>query len=218
MSHDTWVHKGVRALVRPLAHTSVSPNQVTAVRLVTGIGAAAAVSFGPGVGHVVGAGLFLVSFLLDRADGELARLSGKTSPSGHAFDLWADAICTVLIFVALGIGLGAWAVPMGIAAGGAVALMFWVLYRVEASETAGDIEIGPCAGFDPDDAVLLVPLALLMGWADGLLVLSAVIAPVCALLFLFVFRRDLRQSPSRPATAAPAVRDRSTDDIDLDAS
>ena len=40
MSHNTWIHRGVRILVRPLAKTPVTPNQITTLRLLTGIGAA----------------------------------------------------------------------------------------------------------------------------------------------------------------------------------
>ena len=73
-----------------------------------------------------GAGLFLVSMLFDRADGILARLSGKTSEFGHRFDLFTDALCNAIIFVGLGVGnmgshFGAWAVVLGLLAGGAVA-------------------------------------------------------------------------------------------------
>lgn len=47
MSHDTWIHKIARAaIVRPLAKTSVTPNQVTTVRLIAGVGAAMAVAHG----------------------------------------------------------------------------------------------------------------------------------------------------------------------------
>lgn len=79
MSHDTWIHRAVRGAVRPLARTPVTPNQVTTLRLITGLAAAAAFAQGGEGWRQVGAGLFLVSLFLDRADGELARASGKSS-------------------------------------------------------------------------------------------------------------------------------------------
>jgi len=80
MSHDTWVHRLVRPAVRPLVHGPVTPNQITWLRLAGGLSAAIAFSQGEDFWRNVGAVAFLVSFLLDRADGELARqLAGKAS-------------------------------------------------------------------------------------------------------------------------------------------
>ncbi len=119
MSHNTWIHKIARAtIVRPLAKTAVTPNQVTTVRIIAGIAAAGALAVGDASWSIVGGWLFMLSMLLDRADGDLARLTGRTSPGGHTYDLFADAFCNALIFVGLGIGLresdyGLWAIPMG---------------------------------------------------------------------------------------------------------
>ena len=197
MSHDTWVHRGVRRLVRPLVDTPITPNHITTLRLAGGIAAAAAVASGTDEGFQLGALLFVVSFVLDRADGELARLSGKTSAWGHMFDLWSDAACNALIFIGLGIGLangglGAWATPMGFLSGGAIAVILWAVVRVEAQDGARGAELGSIGGFDPDDAVLFVPLALALGWAEPLLQVAAVAAPVFAVLFLWIFRTQLR--------------------------
>ena len=117
MSHDTWIHRGVRAPVRRLAKTPVTPNQITTLRLVTGLGAAAAFALGSDPFRHLGAGVFVLSVLLDRADGELARMSGKTSRAGHVYDLFADAVCNAVIFFGLGVGLrggyfGSWAILM----------------------------------------------------------------------------------------------------------
>ena len=70
----------------------------------------------PDNGH--GAMLFVLSNFLDHTDGELARISGKSSRFGHAYDLACDAVIHVFVFIAIGYGLrhgplGAWAVPMG---------------------------------------------------------------------------------------------------------
>jgi archaetidylinositol phosphate synthase len=82
ISHNTWVHRTVRVAVRPLANTPVTPNHLTTLRLMTGQAAAVAFATGIPVWQIVGAGVLVVSFFLDRADGELARLSGKMSPGG----------------------------------------------------------------------------------------------------------------------------------------
>ncbi|MCH8834893.1 MAG: CDP-alcohol phosphatidyltransferase family protein, partial [Proteobacteria bacterium] len=66
--------------VRPLVGTAVTPNHLTTLRLATGLAAAGALAVGTSPWQHVGAAIFVVSLVLDRADGELARLAGKTSP------------------------------------------------------------------------------------------------------------------------------------------
>ncbi len=195
MSHNTWVHKGVRVLVRPLVATPITPNQITLCRLLAGLGAAGVLAWGGDAGRIASAILFCISFVLDRADGELARLSGKTSEAGHLFDLWSDALCHVLIFVGLGVGLQLggvdWALAMGCVAGISVGLILWMVLRIEASAGARGAELPSLAGFDIDDTVLLIPLALFFDLAEVLLWASALSTPLVALVFFLSFRRQL---------------------------
>ena len=196
MSHDTWIHHAVRVVVRPLAKTPVTPNQLTTVRLATGLVAAGILAIGREPWPDVGAGVFVLGMILDRADGELARMTGKTSPFGHAYDLAADATCNALIFVALGMALragafGAWAIPMGALAGLAVAAILWMVVRIEAAAGARAAELGGFAKFDPDDAMLVVPLAILLGGATVLLAAATVGAPLFAAFFAWKFRAGL---------------------------
>ena len=198
MSHNTWIHKIARVtIVRPLAKTPVTPNQLTTVRIIAGVSAAMSVAHGSVEWANYGAILFILSLLLDRADGDLARMTGRTSPGGHTYDLFADAFCNALIFIGLGIGLrfggyGLWAIPMGLLAGAAVATILLLVIRIENLQGARAAEIGGIFGFDPDDAMLAIPIAILLGWSEGLLVAAAVGAPAFALLFIFLFRKALK--------------------------
>ncbi len=206
MSYDTWIHKGVRVAVRPLVKTPVTPNQITALRLISGLGAAALYAIGTAPWTHVGGALFVLSVLLDRADGELARLGGKTSPGGHAFDLIADAVCNALVLVGIGWGLrqgvlGPGAVPMGIAAGAAVAAIFWMTMRIEEAAGAGAAELGSAAGFDADDAVLVIPIAMWLGGGVPLLTAAAAATPAFAVFYFLRSRRRL--SARRPEGADP---------------
>jgi archaetidylinositol phosphate synthase len=196
MSHNTWIHRAVRVAVRPLAATRIAPNHVTTLRLVTGIAAAGAFAYGDETWRYGGAGLFLLSMFLDRADGELARVSGKTSPAGHSYDLVSDSVSNALAFLGLGIGLrdglfGAWAPLMGLAAGAAIAAILLLVVRLEHLHGARAGELAPLGGFDPDDALLIVPVAVWLGAANWLLLAAAAGAPVFALLMLVKFRRRL---------------------------
>lgn len=196
MSHNTWLHRIARTtIVQPLAGTAVTPNQLTTARLASGIAAAGLLAIGP-AWFIAGATVFAMAMLLDRADGDLARSTGQTSAAGHRYDLASDAACNTLVFVGLGIGLrdgehGLLAIAMGTLAGIAVAIILGMVMRLEASggERAG--EIGGAAGFDPDDAMLAIPVALWLGWHDGLLLAAAIGAPAFAVAFALGFRRKL---------------------------
>ena len=197
MSYNTWIHRIARVtVVKPLVPTRVTPNQLTTARLATGIAAAAAVGSGVDLWRDVGAAIFVLSVILDRADGDLARLTGRTSPSGHRYDMIADAVSNALILIGLGVGLrggeyGSWAVPMGFLAGLAVAAILGMVMRIEEMEGHRAAELPSFAGFDADDAVLLIPLFIWLGQAEGLLLTAVLVAPLVAMLFFGLFRRKL---------------------------
>ena len=202
ISHNTWIHRIARVAVRPLVGTPVTPNHLTTLRLATGLAGAGALAVGASPWQHVGAAIFVVSLVLDRADGELARLAGKTSPWGHTYDLIADAAADALVFVGLGVGLresalGQWAIPMGMAAGVAVAAIFWLIMRIEAVEGEGAAELPNVAGFDIDDSLLIVPVAVWLGGSVPLLVAAAIGAPAFAVFFCWLLLRR------RASEAAP---------------
>ena len=193
MSHNTWIHRIVRVGVRPLIATPVSPNHVTSLRLAAGIAAAGLCAVGDPTYRAWGAGLFVISVLLDRADGELARLADKRSPGGHKYDLLADSFCNAIIFVGVGWGLrggdlGFWAAALGLVAGVAVAAVLLLTLRLEARAGARAGELGGAAGFDPDDAILFVPLLIWLGYSQAMIVAAAIGAPAFALFMALKFR------------------------------
>src|SRR5690242_12924892 len=101
-----WDARLARWLVTPLKDTRTTPNHLTTVRLAFGLAAAAA--FLPGTYGWTNAGalLLILSNFLDHTDGELARISGKTSRIGHLYDLASDAVVTILLFLAIGVAVG----------------------------------------------------------------------------------------------------------------
>src|SRR6201996_9477022 len=101
-----WDARLARRLVTPLKDTRATPNHLTTVRLAVGFAAAAAFLPGTYGWTNIGALLLVLSNFLDHTDGELARISGKTSRIGHLYDLASDAVVTVLLFLAIGIGIG----------------------------------------------------------------------------------------------------------------
>ncbi len=198
MSHNTRIHRIIRPGVKPLVHTPVTPNQLTTVRLLTGVVSAGLFAVGGAPWSYWGAALFLLSILFDRADGELARISGKSSAWGHTYDLVTDTICNALVFIGIGIGLhssvfGWWAVPMGFVASAAVVAILWLVTWIESLEGQRSAELSGAAGFDPDDAMIIVPLAVFFDWAELLLVAAALGSPAFAIFAFWHFRLKLRR-------------------------
>ncbi len=102
-----WDARLARRLVTPLIDSWVTPNHLTTLRLVVGLAAAAAFVPGTYGWSNIAALLLILSNFLDHTDGELARMSGKTSRIGHLYDLASDAAVTILLFVAIGVGVAA---------------------------------------------------------------------------------------------------------------
>lgn len=170
MNGATWAHIPARWLVRPLVGTGVTASHVTWARIATGVAACAALALGTPAGIWLGGGLWLVSTLLDRADGELARLTGTSSEAGRRLDFYADAVVNPLFFLAAGFALqggwlGAWAIPLGVLSYVAVFACVWWSEVLERRQGGATRVYGGRWGFDPDDALyLLGPLA----WLDWL--------------------------------------------------
>lgn len=197
MSHDTLLHRVLRPMVGHLVGRPITPDALTTLRLATGLAAASCFAHGPGA-LAVGAGLFLVSTLLDRADGELARQSGRFSRIGPNYDLVADCVSTMAIFIGLAIGGAAGpSLGIGLALGASAALSTVILF-VLLGRQAPPGGVGISRRFDPDDAMLLVPVAIWCGGAFWVLLASGVLTPL-AVILVGATRRSTR------ARAVPLV-------------
>ncbi len=126
-------------MILPLAPTFVTPNHLTTVRLIVGLACAYAFAIGSQASINVGALLLVISNVIDHADGELARVTGKTSRFGHFYDLAADALVTVLLFVGIGAGVAASSTSTfaahgtlyGTLSGLSVAAIFYMRMKIE---------------------------------------------------------------------------------------
>jgi archaetidylinositol phosphate synthase len=196
-----WDARLARRLVTPLKDTRATPNHLTTVRL--GVGLAAAAAFLPGTyGWMnIGALLLILSNFLDHTDGELARISGKTSRIGHIYDLTSDAVVTIALFLAMGIGVGVRVgfllqLPpalLGLVAGSAVALVFYLRMRIEELAGKTATQQGSLAGFETEDVLYLLPLVTLCNGLTNFLVAASIGAPLFAIWVVFDYRRLLRR-------------------------
>jgi phosphatidylglycerophosphate synthase len=195
-----WDQRIARRLVRPLAKTAVTPNQITTVSLAFGIGGALLLAQG-GTAAYWGALLYMLAQFVDHMDGELARMTGQTSDFGHHYDHIAGGIFEAGLFAGIGIGLapealGGWASALGLVAAAAVAVT--VALRLEISRRFGNdaIDQPSLFGFEIEDIMYIVgPVA----WCDGLavfLLLAAIGVPVFMLVTIWEFHS--RNRTSRP--------------------
>lgn len=185
MSHDTLIHQLIRPPVRAVARTSVTPNQVTTLRLLAGLGAGAAFAVGGTVWMAAGGALMLLSLLLDRADGELARQTGMSSVGGYRYDLVCDCLGNIVAFIGVGVGLrgalGWWGLGLGASAGISIVALFYLLNVAKVATPRGVSSHGRTL-VDPDDAMLLVPFMVWFGVADWVVEIGGVVTPIVALV------------------------------------
>jgi phosphatidylglycerophosphate synthase len=201
-----WDARIARRLVAPLKDSWVTPNHLTSVRLLVGLASAAAFLPGTYGWSNVAAVLLVLSNFLDHTDGELARMSGKSSRFGHLYDLASDAAVTILVFIAIGIGVGARsgitmplpAPLLGVIAGCAIALVFYLRMRIEDRLGKAATLQASMGGFETEDALYLLPLMTLCDGARPVLITAALCAPLYAIWVIVDYRR-IMQRPQLPA-------------------
>ena len=196
-----WDARLARRLVGPLSNSWVTPNHLTTVRLLVGL--AAAVAFVPGayIWSNVGAMLLVVSNFLDHCDGELARITGKSTRAGQVYDLASDALVTIVVFIAIGVGVGVRlkmvlpvpAMLLGCIAGCAIALIFYLRMQIEDRLGKAGAQQASVGGFETEDVLYLLPIATLWDRTASLLIAAAVGAPLYAAWVVFEYRRVMQR-------------------------
>jgi phosphatidylglycerophosphate synthase len=189
-----WDARLARWLVTPLANTSITPNVLTTIRLLIGLASVAAFAIGSFKAANIGALLLALSNFLDHTDGELARVSGKSSPSGHLYDLYSDIAIHVLLFLAIGIGLregsiGAWSCVLGLVAATAVAIIFLLRLRIEDRVGKSGVRQPSIGGLELEDVLYLSPLLTLSSCLPWFLAASSIGAPLYAIFVVREYRR-----------------------------
>jgi phosphatidylglycerophosphate synthase len=206
MVGDSWTHRIARVCILPLVNTPITPNHLTTVRLVSGIAACACFAVGERSWDIWGGWLWLFSAFLDRADGELARVSGKTSPWGHKYDMVCDVAVTSLFFLGAGIGLrhgflGDWAILMGImGALGVFAAEISAESIDQMNKDTGEKAYSGFAGFDFDDVLYLFAPVVWLEWQMPFVVGASVGAPAFALMTWYKLQKRRRQEVSGTET------------------
>lgn len=170
MTGKPWDQRLANIVVRPLAATPIHPNHLTALSFLCGLGAAAVFAMAAESAGGWGAGLYMLAVFTDHTDGELARMTGKTSEFGRRLDYIVGSANYTLLFAGLGIGLaagdmGAWALALGLAAAACQPMTVMLRMGLERRHGAAAVEHPSYAGFELEDFIYLIgPIT----WLGGL--------------------------------------------------
>jgi len=158
---------------RGFAATGLSPNFWTFVGL--GFALVAAVIYGMGVefGLIIGGVLLLVSGFFDMVDGQVARVTGKSSKKGEYLDSMFDKISEVAIF--LGILVGGYAEPYIVLL--AITLSLLVSYARAKSDLI-NIKLQGIGIGERAERLLVIALIGIIGFMDYAVVIVVIIAGI----------------------------------------
>jgi archaetidylinositol phosphate synthase len=155
-------------LVTPLKNTPVHPNHLTTLTLILGQAAAWTFAFAIDLAWLA-ALLYILAVFSDHMDGELARMTGKTSAFGHDYDYIVGGINYTTLFIGIGIGLqehGMWTLILGFAAGLSNPFILYLRMRMEIDHGTEAVEHPAFGGFEIEDFIYLIgPIT----WFAGIL-------------------------------------------------
>lgn len=186
MENMGWLEKIASVCIaKPLRAAGVTRGAASTLRIALGFAAALTLTMGP-ESFSIAAILFLAGFCLARSDATFKSEAAGTEAPGDRYAFYGDIVCNALAFVGLGIGLhigdtgmstvgpvSQAPIPMGMCAALALIAAPWLVKRLEVIDGRRSPEFDKIAGFDVDDIILIVPIALWVGWAPGLLLVVA---------------------------------------------
>ncbi|MDP9647730.1 phosphatidylglycerophosphate synthase [Paraburkholderia caledonica] len=196
----------------PLVNTRVAPNHLTTLRLLIGVAGALCLARGGFAWSNAGAVLIVLSNFVDHTDGELARISGKSSRIGHFYDLACDALVTVMLFIGMGMGISASNIGgltvapgwLGAIAGIAVALIFFLRMRIEEMAGKAGTKQAAVGGFETEDVLYLLPIVTLTSVVMPFVVAASIGAPLFAVWVMIDYWRVSRRTAQPAAAGAGA--------------
>jgi len=186
MATKPWDSRLAHALVRPLRDTRVHPNHVTTAALLTGLAAAALYAAATPRAADLGAGFWVLASILDHADGELARLTGKVTTFGHRYDRAADLIVKLALFAGMGASLRhgpleRWGLSLGVLGGTSLLAIFLIRGAIARRRGTGAFRQPEAGGFEIEDILYLIAPLTWLGWLGPFLVAVAIGTPLFTL-------------------------------------
>ena len=170
------------------AATGLSPNFWTVVGLIVALSSAVVYGMGIEFGLIIGGILLLVSGFFDMVDGQVARVTGKTSKKGEYLDSMFDKISEVAIF--LGILVGGYAEPYLVLL--AITLSLLVSYARAKSDIINvklqGIGIGESA-----ERLLVIAIIGIIGFMDYAVIIVIIIAGITLVQRMIVTTKNIKE-------------------------
>jgi len=91
-----------KPISRVLILTPLTPNQITTMSLTLGVTGSILFLNSESEYKILGALIFLLSYIFDNCDGEVARFKNLTSDFGKSFDTFVDWVVHTVFFIILG--------------------------------------------------------------------------------------------------------------------
>jgi len=170
------------------ASTGLSPNFWTCVGLVFALISAVVYGLGIEFGLIIGGILLLVSGFFDVVDGQVAKVTGKTSKKGSYFDSMFDKIAEVAIF--LGILVGGYAEPYLVLI--AITLSLLVSYA-RAKSDAINIKLQGVGIGERAERLLVIAIIGIIGFMEYAVVIVVIIAGITLIQRMVVTAKNIKE-------------------------
>ena len=160
-------------LGKGFAGTGLSPNFWTVIGLIIALSSAVVYGMGIEFGLIIGGILLLASGFFDMVDGQVARVTGKTSKKGEYLDSMFDKISEVAIF--LGILVGGYAEPYLVLL--AITLSLLVSYARAKSDLI-NIKLQGIGIGERAERLLVIAIIGIIGFMDYAVIIVIIIAGI----------------------------------------
>ena len=172
---------------KAFAATGLSPNFWTSIGLVFALASAVVYGLGIEFGLIIGGVLLLVSGFFDMVDGQVARVSGKTSQKGSYLDSMFDKIAETAIL--LGILVGGYAEPYLVLL--AITLSLLVSYA-RAKSDALNIKLQGVGIGERAERLLAVAIIGIVGFMEAAIVIVVIIAGITLIQRMIVTAKNIK--------------------------
>lgn len=173
---------------KAFASTGLSPNFWTFVGLVFAIASALVYGLGVEFGLIIGGVLLLVSGFFDMVDGQVARVTGKTSRKGSYLDSMFDKIAEVAIF--LGLMVGGYAEPYLVML--AITLSLLVSYA-RAKSDALNINLQGIGIGERAERLLIIAIIGIIGYMEPAVMIVVVIAGITLVQRMIMTAKNIKE-------------------------
>ena len=194
-----WVYfvlNNLRETLRPalekvgkgFASTGLSPNFWTVVGLIIALSSAVVYGMGIEFGLIIGGILLLVSGFFDMVDGQVARVTGKTSKKGSYMDSMFDKIAEVAIF--FGILVGGYAEPYLVFL--AITLSLLVSYARAKSDII-NVKLQGIGIGERAERLLVIAIIGIIGFMEYAVIIVVIIAGITLIQRMIVTTKNIKE-------------------------